>query len=232
MNGPDADTRECLFESVDGRQRMASSRGGIGHGRREVQLRVEVGGAGDVTALVRRTRPHVDQHVAHGRAPRGATSSSTTRCSGNGLPSVGHAGFRIGDPCDDRRPGARKGRTEAPGRQALRGRRRAPRTGGTARAASRRARPRRASRRRSPLPLRAGPRAPRSRPPRRAGRSPASAPRDAFVDVPSCGMMATAVRGRRLCDPRDLPVPGEREAAEERCTEIVGVRLERQSGRQ
>ena len=36
----------------------------------------------------------------------------------------------------------------------------------------------------------------------------------------------------RLGDPRDLPVPGEGEAAEERSAEIVGVRFERQAGRE
>src|SRR4051794_8960603 len=61
---------------------MATTVRRIGADRREVALRVEVNGTGNVPLLVVLPGPHVDEHDAH-RAPRGAISSSRISWSGN-----------------------------------------------------------------------------------------------------------------------------------------------------
>ncbi len=80
--GVDPGAGEDLCEPRVVRQRVAATDGGIRPDRREVCLRVEVDGAGDVARLVRGPGPDVHEHDVH-RAPRGATSSSTTSWSGN-----------------------------------------------------------------------------------------------------------------------------------------------------
>ena len=204
---------------------MAATVGRIGADRREVGLRVEVDGPGNVPRLVVLPRPHVDEHDAH-RAPRGAMSSSRISWSGKRSPEVGGARSAVRGPGDHGRPRSRQRRAAAAGGR--RGADRGERLG-------------RAVRLVEPVAERG--REERRIAARRAGaeqRRPARARGRLVVGHGRGQRLAGALgrgslpgddgdRGERqpLGDPRDPPVPREREPAEERRGEVVGVRLER-----
>ena len=204
---------------------MTPADGCIRPDRRQLGVRVEVDGAGDVPGVVGVARPHVDEHGAH-IAPRGATSSGSTRWSGNRCSSasaqasrsVAHA-MTVGPDPENVAPAQP---ADDPARIAVEHRRGPIRL--VQPVSERRGEKRR--RRRSPRRRRAEPPDRRSPRPRVRHRSPAASPREAAVDVRSVGMIAMGVERKRLGDPRDLPVPGEREPAEQCRREIVGVRLE------
>ena len=204
---------------------MAAADGRIGRRGGEHRLRVEVDGAGNVPGLVGVARPAVDEAHAHS-APRGETASSSTSWSGKRARQGGRAGRRVVGPDDHGRAGAGERRAA----RALAGGRPAPPPGrrrpvGLVQAvveprreevgvARRPRRPRAAPRgRRSPRRRRAGP----SR--KRAARGLGGRP------------LARDERDRRererLGDARDAALPGERDPADERGGEVVGVALER-----
>ena len=194
-DGPTPTRAEGLLELLDVRQRVASSDGGVGPDRREVEPPGRGGrrrGCGP-----RRTRPAAARRSARSsrRAPRGATSSSSTRWSGKSALIAATQPSAIGDPRDHRRARARERRargTRAAGLARTTSSTSEGRYGSWSQSSSAAANSV-ASPLAAPAPSRA------ARPALAAasacGTVAGSAPRDALVDVRELGMMAIAASG-------------------------------------
>ena len=232
--GADPGAREDLLELRVVRQRMAPSDRGVGPDRREVASR---GRGGRRRGCGRRRRPS-----------RGRTSTRTTLTA---RPCGATSSARPRDPGSGSRSSARRARrasTQAitvgpePGQRRAGAARRAGRRGSSSSSA------RRPVRLVQPVVQRGGEERSRRRSPRPA---PSSAARPALAAASACGTVGGkrlrgssrsrsarcgitrhGVERQALGDPGDPPVPGEREAAEQRCREVVGVGLEREPGRE
>ena len=227
----DPDAGRSVGEVLGLGERMAAARD-VADLARQVVLRVEVGGARQVPALVGVPRPAVDEHASPERTRSGDGEGPAPRTSGTARGARRRSGRRSSAHTITVGPDPESVAPRAPAGRRRRGGRGGSATGGTARGAGRRAPPRTARGRR--------PRSPRPSMVARPTLNVAS--RCSTVAGSACRESAVAHapgrddrdRGQRqvVGDPRHLPVPRERDAAEERRREVVGVALEREPGRQ